>query len=178
MKSLRPLAVGLVGLSLALGGSAAALLTQAEAGGASTAHAQTRLQPNGVDFGLHTELDPNFCLEDIPAPENPASEASVSQCAVRDGQHWTFANAADGSVVIIGGNTGNCLDFSGKVGSFVSMTPCTFGASEHFSFNKKGQIESASGRKCLQASQATQDAQVVFATCQKGVALQIWTLSH
>ena len=128
------------------------LVTEGRAGGASAAHAQPSLQPNGVDFSIHSQVDPNFCMEDVPAPDNPASEASMSQCAVRDGQHWTFAHAADGSVVVIGGNTGNCLDFSGKVGSFVSMAPCTFGAAEHFSYTKKGRIESTTGKKCLQAA--------------------------
>ena len=121
MRSLRSLAVGWVGVSIALAGSVVTLVTEGRAGGASAAHAQPSLQPNGVDFSIHSQVDPNFCMEDVPAPDNPASEASMSQCAVRDGRHWTFARAADGSVVVIGGNTGNCLDFSGKVGSFVSM---------------------------------------------------------
>jgi hypothetical protein len=82
------------------------------------------------EFHYPLEVDQNFCLEDSVAPDNPASEASISQCADRDNQHWTFAHAADGSIVIIGGSAGDCLDFSGK--KSVSMNPCTFGPAEHF----------------------------------------------
>jgi hypothetical protein len=178
MRSFRPLAVGWVSLSIALAGSALALSTEPQAGAAAATRAHPNLQPKGVDFSIHSQVDPNFCMEDVPAADNPASEASMSQCAARDGQHWTFAHAADGSVVVIGGNTGNCLDFSGKVGSFVAMTPCTFGAAEHFSYTKRGRIESTTGKKCLQAAAATQNAQMFIAKCQNSVALQVWMLSH
>ena len=174
MKSFRRLALALVGLSLPMAGGATAWLTGAEAAVAST----TLVQPNGVDFSVHASVDPNFCLEDVPAPADPASEASMSQCVNRNGQHWTFADAADGSIVIIGGNTGKCLDFTAKVHSPVSMKPCTFSANERFLYNRKGQIELASGTKCLQPAQAEQDAFVSIDPCQKGVALQIWMLGH
>ena len=56
----------------------------------------------------------------------------MSQCVQRDNQHWTFANATDGSVVVIGGN-GDCLDFGpGKLPTPVSVTPCTFKSAERF----------------------------------------------
>jgi hypothetical protein len=174
VKSFRRLALALVGLSLPVAGAATAWLTGAQAAVASTKLAQ----PNGVDFTLHASVDPNFCLEDIPAPAVPASEASMSQCINRNGQHWTLADAADGSIVIIGGNTGNCLDFTAKVSSPVSMKPCTFSANERFLYNRKGQIELASGTKCLQPAQAEQDSVVSMEKCQKGVALQIWMLGH
>ncbi len=173
MKSFRRLALGLVGLTVPIAGGATAWLTAADAAVPATVS-----QPHGVNFTIHTSVDPNFCLEDIPAPAVPASEASMSQCIDRDGQHWTFANPADGSIVIIGGNTGNCLDFTAKVSSPVSMKPCTFNANEHFRYTAKGQIELASGTKCLQPAQATQDSVVSIEPCKKGVALQIWTLGH
>ena len=148
------------------------------ANGADAAGPQNaaRLEPNGVNFTIHSEVDQNFCLEDSPAPDNPASEASISQCAVRDNQHWTFANAADGSVVIIGGSAGDCLDFSAK--KSVSMIPCTFGTAERFFYSKTGQIESTSKTKCLQAAAASQNASTSIVKCRKGVALQVWMLSH
>jgi hypothetical protein len=174
VKSFRRLVISLVSLSLPAAGGAMAWISGAHEAAAST----TNVQPHGVNFTIHSDVDPNFCLEDIPAPADPASEASMSQCIDRDGQHWTFADAADGSLVIIGGNTGNCLDFTAKVSSPVSMKPCTFNADERFHYTRKGQIELASGTKCLQASQAEQDAIVFIAPCQKGVALQIWMLGH
>ncbi len=102
----------------------------------------------------------------------------MSMCAIRNGQRWTFADAADGSIVIIGGNTGNCLDLTAVVSSWVSMAPCTFKSGEHFYFSAAGQIESTSGKKCLQQTQATQDAQVFIAKCQAGVKLQLWEVGH
>jgi hypothetical protein len=178
MPSFRKLTVGLVGLSLALAGGATAALTGADAAVASTTQVQPRTEPNGVNFVLHSIVDPNFCMEDTPAPDNPASGASMSQCAVRNGQEWTFAHAADGSVVIIGGNTGSCLDFSAALHAPVSMRPCTFGAAEHLSYTTKGQIKSASGTKCLQAAAATQNAALFIDTCKKHVPLQVFQLSH
>jgi hypothetical protein len=178
MTSFRRLIVWLLGVSLALAGGATAWLFGADSAVASTPLAQPLLQPNGVDFSIHSEVDTNYCAEDTPAPGNPASEASMSQCADNDGQHWTFAHAADGSVVIIGGNTGDCLDFSAAVHSSVSMTPCTFDASEHFSYSPKGQIKSSSGTKCLEAEAASQGAEMFIAKCKKGVELQVFMLTH
>lgn len=174
MKSFRRLALALLGLSLPVAGGATAWLT-----GAGAAVASTKLdQPHGADLTIHASVDPNFCLEDAPAPAVPSSQASMSECAADTGQRWTFANAADGSVVIIGGSTGNCLDFTGKVQSSVSMKPCTFSSNERFLYNRKGQIELASGTKCLEPVQANQDSPVSIDQCQKGVALQIWTLGR
>ena len=179
MTTFRRLAIGVVGLSLVVSGGVSAWLIAADPAVASvkvTTLAAT--EPNGVNFTIHTELDPSYCMEDTPAPAVPASEASMSQCVARDGQDWTFADAADGSVVIIGGNTGKCLDFSAKVHSDVSMTPCTFSAAERFHYARDGQIELASGKKCLEPAQAAQDAVISIAKCQKGVKAQIWPLGH
>ena len=143
--------------------------------GASSPNVGPRVQPNGVNFTIHSEADQNFCLEDSVAPDNPASEASISQCADRDNQHWTFAHAVDGSIVIIGGSAGDCLDFSGK--KSVSMNPCTFGPTEHFFYNKTGQIENTAKTKCLEAEAASQNASTFVVKC-KDVPLQIWPISH
>jgi hypothetical protein len=176
MRLFRRLAVGLAALSLVSAGIIATPWLIAANGAAAATQSAPAIAPNGVNFVIHSEVDQNYCLEDTPAPDNPASEASLSQCAVRDDQEWTFANAADGSLVIIGGTAGNCLDFSVKKN--VSMTPCTFGTAEHFLYSNTGQIESTSKTKCLQAAAATQNAQTSVVKCQKGVELQIWKLSH
>jgi hypothetical protein len=178
MAPFRTLALGLLGLSVALGAGATTGLAGADAAFASTTRIQPHLQPNGVGFSMHSVVDPNFCVEDTPAPGNPASEAEMSQCAARDNQHWTFAHAADGSVVIIGGTAGNCLSFSATVHAPVSMTPCTFGPSEHFTYSPKGQIKSTSGAQCLEAQAATQGGEMFSAKCKKNFALQVFMLSH
>jgi hypothetical protein len=178
MTPFRRIALPLIALTLAVAGGATTWLTEAGAAVPATKSAPPGTQPNGVNFTLHSDVDTNYCLEDTPAPQDAASEASMSQCAVRDGQRWTFADAADGSVVIIGGNTGKCLDFAGKVGSFVSVNPCTFSGAERFYFSTTGQIESTSGKKCLQAAQANQDALMFISKCQAGVKLQIWIIGH
>ncbi len=178
MSLFRRLAVGVVGSSLVLAGGATAWLTEATAAVASTTQVQPRLQPNGVNFTMHSVVDPNFCVEDTPAPGNPASEAEMSQSAVRDNQHWTFAHAADGSVVIIGGTAGNCLSFSTTVHAPVSVTPCTFGPAEHFTYSPKGQIKSVSGTRCLQAEAASQGGEMFSAKCKKGLELQVFQLTH
>jgi hypothetical protein len=178
MTFFRRLALLLAVLTMTLGGVATAWLTGA---GANTVPAVKQVppgtQPNGVNFTIHTSLDPTFCVDDTPAPQNPASEASMSTCVTRDDQHWTFADAADGSVVIVGGN-GNCLDFTGKVGSPVSVTPCTFKGTERFYYSPSGQIESTSGKKCLEPTQAAQTATINFVKCDANVAAQIWQLGH
>ena len=92
-------------------------------------------------------------------------------------QQWMFADDADGSVVIIG-NTGQCLGLPAKVGSFVSVTPCTFRGVEKFFVTPAGQIESTNGKKCLEATQAQQDASVLTDTCQSSVKDQFWRLAH
>jgi hypothetical protein len=178
MTSIRRSVVPLVALSLALVGGATTWLTEAGAAAPSAKPAPPGVQPNGVNFTLHSDGDVNFCLEDTPSTSNPASETIASQCAARDNQHWTFADATDGSVVIIGGTAGRCLDFTGAVPSPVSMKPCTFKGTEHFFYSESGQIESTSGKKCLQTAAAAQNAQVSFVKCNSTVKLQIWIIGH
>ena len=102
----------------------------------------------------------------------------MSQCAFDSEEEWTFAHADGGSVVLIGENTGRCLDFSAKAPAFVTMANCTFSVDEHFYFTSAGQIESTSGKKCLQAAQAAQDASLEIVKCDSSMALQFWKLGH
>jgi hypothetical protein len=179
MYSFRRLVLALLVVALAVGGGATAWLTGAGAATASSTNVSPPgTQPHGVNFSIHSEVDVNYCLEDIPAPAVPASQASMSQCAARNGQRWTFADPANGSIVLIGGNFGNCLDASANVSSPISDKPCSFKAGEQFYYSSIGQIESTSGKKCLQAAQSTQDATVFIAKCSPTVPLQIWQLSH
>jgi hypothetical protein len=164
-------------VSLGVGGTAL-LLGAGAAAASSTKSSPPGTQPHGVNYKIHSEVDVNFCIEDIPSSSVPASEASMSQCATRDGQDWTFADPANGSIVLIGGNFGNCLDASAIVSTAISDIPCTFKSGEQFYYSSAGQIESTSGKKCLQASQATQDAVIFIAKCDPSVRLQIWQLSH
>lgn len=168
----------LAGLVLAVSGGVTMGLTGAAAAPRPAIHMPPGPQPHGINIVFHSKVDPNFCVEDTPAPFTPASATSISACAVRDAQHWTLVDAADGSLVIVGGNTDNCLDFSAKVGAYVSMKPCTFQGAERFFFTPGGQIESTSGKKCLQAAQAKQASYMFINKCQSGVSLQDWTLSR
>ena len=178
MTSFRRLAVLLVALALALAGGATAWLSEAGAAATPSTPAPPGPQPNGVNFTIHSEIDPSYCMENSAVPQRPASDAIMSQCAARDNQHWTGAAAADGSVVLIGGSGGQCLDFSAKVTSLVSVVPCTFKGAEHFFYTPAGQIESTSGKKCLQTAAATQDAAMYLEKCDTSVKLQIWVIGH
>jgi hypothetical protein len=179
MTSLRRSALLFAVVTPAVGGGATAWLPGAGASTVPTAKsAPPGAQPNGVNFTIHTALDPNFCVEDTPSVGNPASEATMSQCIVRDNQHWTFANADDGSVVIIGGN-GDCLTFgAAKLPNYVSVLPCTFKGSERFYYTPVGQIESTSGKKCLQPAQAAQNASIDIVKCDATNRDQVWQLGH
>jgi hypothetical protein len=178
MTPFRRLAVLVVALALALAGGATVWLSEAGAAAPSAKATPPGPQPNGVNFTIHPQVDQNFCVENSSVPQNPASDAVMSQCAPRDSQHWTFGAAADGSVVIIGGSEGQCLDFSAKVDSLVSVVPCTFKSAEHFFYTPTGQIESTSGKKCLQTAGAALDAAMYLDKCDSSVKLQIWILGH
>jgi hypothetical protein len=123
-------------------------------------------------------VETNCCVVDRPAPSQPASEASMAQCGPVDDQHWTFARSADGSVVLIGGTQGECLDFSAKAPSPVSVVPCTFKSAEHFFYTPAGLIESTSGKKCLQTAAAALNASLSIVKCNAAVSLQIWVIGH
>jgi hypothetical protein len=179
MTRFRRLAILLVGLIFAMAGVATTWLVAASAATPSVALAPPSPQPNGVNFTIHSHLDPNFCVQDVPAPSVPASEASMTQCEPLDNQHWTFADAADGSVVLIGGSQGECLDFAAKAPSYVSLVPCTFKNPESFYYDgTTGLIESTSGKLCLQTTAAAQNAEILIEKCNAAVPLQIWTIGH
>ena len=178
MRSFRGLAVGVVGLSLALAGGVTLWLAGPEAAVASVDARPPNQQPYGSGLVIESQADSNFCVKDEPAPSVPASEASMSQCEFEPAQEWTFAHADGGSVVLIGGETGRCLDFSAKAPAYVTVANCTFSADEHFFVTSAGQIESTSGKKCLQAVQANQDAALQIVKCQSTTKLQFWTLAH
>jgi hypothetical protein len=74
----------MAGLSI-LAGGAAAWLTGAESAMASVGATAPAQHPFGGDIIIKSQVDPNFCLNDLPAPANPASEADVSQCITQTG---------------------------------------------------------------------------------------------
>jgi hypothetical protein len=142
----------------------------------SKVHQQSKLhQPNGVNFTLHLEQDQNFCVE--APPEETTLDAIVSQCAARDDQDWTFPDVSDGSIILIDG-AGQCVDFGGVSGTLVDVVPCTFASSERFHYTAKGQFQDASGKYCLEATAATQDASLEFTTCSKTAQSQVFVLGH
>jgi hypothetical protein len=100
MRSFRRLAVGLLSLSLVTLTGICVRPWLAEANGSVRGHAVASLQsqPYGVGISIHSKVDPNCCLQDTPALADPATEASMSQCVVRDNQRWTLADTADGSI--------------------------------------------------------------------------------
>jgi hypothetical protein len=175
----RRFAVMIVGLALAVTGGATVWLTTADAASPSSAPVPPTSQPTGSNITIHSAVDHNFCVEDQPAPSVPASEASMALCAAISSQQWTFADAAPGYVVLIGGSQGECLDFGTKVATYVSVLPCTFKGAERFYYdNNSGLIESTSGKECLQTTAAAQDAELMIEKCDATVKTQIWSLGH
>jgi Ricin-type beta-trefoil lectin domain len=171
-----------VGLGvLALGGSA--LMVNALAVGGSEALVRSDVTaakyppgPQGVNYTIHTSADPNFCFTNMPVPDlNRAT--SIQQCAANDTQHWTWAQSADNSSVLVDGG-GQCLEAAKKANKLAQANPCTFLTPEHFLYTEQGQIKTVSGDLCLQDAQATSNAAVTFASCVKGLTTQIWMLGH
>ena len=171
MTQFRRLAILLIALTLSLAGGATAWLITGAGAAVPSAKTPPGPQPNGVNFTIHSDIDTNFCLEDTPAPQDAASEASMSECVDRDGQHWTFADAADGSVVIIGGNTGKCLDFTARPVSLVSMTPCTFTGQEHFFYNPLGRSS-----RLMEGNALSQPRRNRMRWCPSSSARRAWRL--
>jgi hypothetical protein len=90
---------------------------------------------------------------------------------------FAFAESVDNTSVIVDGS-GQCLQSGRKPNFYAEFTPCTFLTPEHFLYKADGQIETVSGKMCLEDAQATQNAAVLFATCVKGLSTQIWQLGH
>jgi hypothetical protein len=133
------------------------------------------VQPYGVNFGLHSDIDQNYCIE--ATANSSGSPLSVSQCAARDNQHWTFAEATDGSFVMISG-LGTCISVDKQSPFGMDLGPCTFNGSEHFQYNEAGQFENRSAKLCLQYAQPAQDASVFFTKCNPNVTQQVIVISH
>ena len=151
-------------------------VTEAGAQAASPA-VVTTVQPLGVNFTIHTVADPNFCVESTPAIAG--SPISISQCATRDNQHWTFAGATDGSVVLVSGS-GTCLglDKSTSATQGITLGLCAFNGAEKFFYSDSGQLTNKAGTRCLQYAQAAQNAYVFNAKCQSGLSTQTFQLGH
>ena len=132
------------------------------------------VEPAGENFSIHTNVDPNFCFTDIPEDGRPSS---IAECVNNDEMVFAFAESVDGTSVIVDGS-GQCLHSGKQPNSYAEFEPCTFLTPEHFVYKSDGQIETASGKMCLQDAQAEQNAGVFFATCVKGLTTQIWQLGH
>ncbi len=132
-------------------------------------------QPYGVNFTLHTYVDPNFCIESTASPAG--SPLEVSQCAARDNQHWTTAQSTDGSFVLISGE-GQCVTVDKQSQFGMDVGPCTFNADEHFLYDSTGQFENRAGRQCLQFATAALGATVFFAKCNANTTQQVIQIGH
>jgi hypothetical protein len=130
--------------------------------------------PQGTNYTIHTSADTNFCLSYVAADDR---EMSLQACADNDTQHWTWAQSADNSSVLVDGG-GQCLQAAAKSGKQAEVDPCAFLATEHFLFKGAGQIQTVSGNLCLEDAQPTADSAVFFATCVKGLASQVGDLGH
>jgi hypothetical protein len=131
--------------------------------------------PAGVNFTLHTDADQNFCVSNVT---NGALGLSIQQCGAVDSQHWTFAQSADNSAVLIDGS-GQCLEAAAKPNKLAQANPCTFKTPEHFLYKgNTGKIESVNGKVCLQDAAAATDASLYFTSCVKGLVTQIWVIGH
>lgn len=139
-----------------------------------TTPAAGQVQPAGENFTIHTSADPNFRFTDIPQDGRPSS---IAQCIVNDEMRFTFAATVDNTSVIVDGS-GQCLQAGKKPNFFATFKPCAFSTPEQFVYKNSGQIETISGKLCLQDAQATQNAAVFFAPCVKELVTQIWQLGH
>jgi hypothetical protein len=103
---------------------------------------------------------------------------SIQECAATDSQHWTFAQSADNSAVLIDGS-GQCLEAAAKPNKLAQANPCTFQTPEHFLYKgKTGKLETVNGELCLQDAQAADNAALYFTSCVKGLVTQIWVIGH
>jgi hypothetical protein len=136
--------------------------------------ASGQVEPAGENFTIHTSVDPNFCFTDIPEDGRPSS---IAQCIVNDEMRFTFAETVVNTSVIIDGS-GQCLQAGKEPNYYATFKPCTFLTPEQFVYKNSGQIETASGKLCLEDAQAAQNAAVFFAPCVKALGAQIWQLGH
>jgi hypothetical protein len=130
--------------------------------------------PQGTNILLETKADLNFCLSNVVVEGRPTS---IQQCSAIDSQHWTFAQSADNSSVLVDGG-GQCLEAPAKIGKPAQANPCTFLTPEHFLFKDDGELQTVSGKLCLEYAVATTDAAVFFVPCDKTQITQMWQLAH
>jgi Ricin-type beta-trefoil lectin domain len=135
--------------------------------------ASSKIEPHGTNFGIHTYVDPNFCME-----SEGDGRIMMSQCAVRDNQHFTFTNNGDGTSLIVDGY-GLCLDRgNGVAGTAVMSLPCNFGASQKFKYTVKGKLDDPGKTSCVATIAAALDAAVFDAKCTTKHDITIFQLSH
>jgi hypothetical protein len=128
---------------------------------------------HGTNFSIHIITDENFCLE-----TEGDGTILVSQCAVRDNQHWTFTENPDNTHVIVDGD-GLCLDRgTGALNTPVTSVPCTFGPSERFVYTTTGKFQQPGGTTCIAVSAAAQNAPVFNSTCGGTKDVKVFQLSH
>ena len=124
----------------------------------------SQVEPARENFTIHTSVDPNFCFTDIPQDGRPSS---IAQCIVNDEMRFAFAESADNTSVIVDGS-GQCLQPGKQPNSYADFKPCTFLTPEHFLYKNSGQIETVSGKMCLQDAQAAQNAASFLQLASKG----------
>jgi hypothetical protein len=169
---------GLGLLALVTGALSASTMVASGSGAQVRQHATTTTfppGPQGVNFTMHPDADQNFCVSNITGGE---LALSIQQCGPVDSQHWTFAQSADNSSVLVDGN-GQCLETASKPNKLAQINPCTFLSPEHFVYKENtGKIQSVSGKLCLQDATAADNASLFFTACVKGLVTQVWVLGH
>jgi hypothetical protein len=158
-----------IGLGIAVAG--AALLNH------STAQAT---EPHGTNLIIKSTVDANFCVESASTGGPEGRTVYMSQCAVRDSQHWTFTWDAGNNSVIVSGE-GLCLDIRGRKpgdGISVQIWKCHYGDNQRFTFTANGHIKELKSGKCLEIAQAAQNAAVFINDCAETKKQQIFSLAH
>jgi len=158
-----------IGLGLAVAGAALFNHSAAQA-----------TEPHGVGMIIKSSIDPNFCVESASTGGPEGRTVYMSQCAVKDNQHWTFTWNPDSNSVIVGGE-GLCLDIRGRKpgdGVPVQIWKCHFGDNQRFKFTTNGHIKEVKGGKCLEIAKAAQSAAVFINECAEAKKEQIFQLAH
>jgi hypothetical protein len=158
-----------IGLGLAVAG--AALLNPQTAGA---------VEPHGVNFTIHSQVDPNFCIESASTGGPEGRTVYMAQCVVRDSQHWTFTWDVGNNSVIVGGE-GLCLDIRGRKagdGQPVQIWKCHYGDNQKFAYTANGHIKEVKSGKCLDIAAATQNAAVSINDCVDTKKTQIFVIGH
>jgi hypothetical protein len=158
-----------IGLGIAVAG--AALFNH------STAQA---VEPHGVNFSIHSTIDPNFCVESASTGGPEGRTVYMSTCVNRDNQHWTFTWDTGNNSVIVGGE-GLCLDIRGRKvgdGQPVQIWKCHYGDNQRFTFTASGHLREVKSGKCLDIAQAQQNAAVSINECNETKKTQIFQLGH